>query len=196
MIKSIKHNLIRKNLLFGFFVLCAILLYNLFLILYRAEASKIDKETNRVETNINNKELELKNINETIEKVKKIHQEYLARIEHQKNLTIDLKALNSEITNLVDILNKYYDNAIFKIRLSNVTQNEDYINLAEINLYFEFFHQLQHSPEVALELEKTVIKNVYNDITNNFSKLINIDKSLSSANYDLKTISLFYVKDK
>lgn len=196
MIKSIKQNLIRENLLFGLFILCAILLYNIFLIIYRAEASKIDNETSKVETNINNKEIELKAINETIEKVKKTHQDYLTRIEHQKNLTIDLKALNGEITNLVDMLNKYYNNAIFKIRLSNVSQNEDYINLAEINLYFEFFHQLQHSPEVALELEKTVIKNVYNDITNNFSKLINIEKRLSSANYDLKTISLFYVKDK
>ncbi len=196
MIKSIKQNLIRENLLFGLFILCAILLYNIFLIIYRAEASKIDNETSKVETNINNKEIELKDINETIEKVKKIHQDYLTRIEHQKNLTIDLKALNGEITNLVDMLNKYYNNAIFKIRLSNVSQNEDYINLAEINLYFEFLHQLQHSPEVALELEKTVIKNVYNDITNNFSKLINIEKRLSSANYDLKTISLFYVKDK
>ena len=58
MIKSIKQNLIRENLLFGLFILCAILLYNIFLIIYRAEASKIDNETSKVETNINNKEIE------------------------------------------------------------------------------------------------------------------------------------------
>lgn len=196
MIKSIKHNLIKKNLLLGLGFVALFLLYKIFFIAYREEASKIDNETSKISSSIEKKELEVNEVSDSIKVVEKIHNDYLARIEHQKNLTIDLISLSKEVNSFIELLNKYYDNSIFKIRTSSVTQNEDYINVAEINLYFEFNHKLQHTPEVALLLEQTVINSVFSDITNNFKKLINVDKGISSVNFDLKNIKLFYVKEK
>lgn len=196
MIKALRHNYILKGLVSSMIFIGFFFLYKAGLVLYREAASKIDKETSKIETSIQKTNLEINQVNKVIKEVEAIHKAYLERIENQKNLTINSTILKEELSNFINILNNYYDNNVFKIILTNVAQNEEYINVADIILNFEFFHNLYHAPEVALELEKTIITNVYNDITNNFSKLINVDKKISNFNTDTKSINLYYIKEQ
>lgn len=196
MIKNLKKNQTRKNLFISLFLILLYFVYNFIIVAYRAEASLIDKETDSIIASIDSKKQEMEKINQKINEVKKIHQSYLEKVKSQKNLTIDANILQSEIANLVDMLNKYYDNTVFKLKLKNVVQNDDYINVAEINILFEFFHKLQGTPDVAKQLEKTVIDNVYSDIVNNFSEILVLDKKLSVINYDTNTVKLFFIKER
>lgn len=196
MIKNLKKNQTRKNLFIYFFLILLYFAYNFIIVAYRAEASLIDKETDSLIASIDSKKQEMEKINQKINEVKKIHQSYLEKVGSQKNLTIDANILQSEIANLVDMLNKYYDNTVFKLKLKNVVQNDDYINVAEINILFEFFHKLQGTPDVAKQLEKSVIDNVYSDIVNNFSEILVLDKKLSVINYDTNTVKLFFIKER
>lgn len=196
MIKNLKKNQTRKNLFISLFLILLYFVYNFIIVAYRAEASLIDKETDSIIASIDSKKQEMEKINQKINEVKKIHQSYLEKVKSQKNLTIDANILQSEIANLVDMLNKYYDNTVFKLKLKNVVQNDDYINVAEINILFEFFHKLQGTPDVAKQLEKSVIDNVYSDIVNNFSEILVLDKKLSVINYDTNTVKLFFIKEK
>lgn len=196
MIKNLKKNQTRKNLFISLFLILLYFAYNFIIVAYRAEASLIDKETDSLIASIDSKKQEMEKINQKINEVKKIHQSYLEKVGSQKNLTIDANILQSEIANLVDMLNKYYDNTVFKLKLKNVVQNDDYINVAEINILFEFFHKLQGTPDVAKQLEKSVIDNVYSDIVNNFSEILVLDKKLSVINYDTNTVKLFFIKER
>lgn len=196
MIKNLKYNLIKKNLFICLILLSLVVLYNLFLIINRSTASKIDNEREKIEASVERLSSEKASIVKIIEDTKKIHEEYLKRLEFQKNLTIDANILLNEVSHFIELLNKFYDNSIFKIRVSNVSQNEDYINLAEISLFFEFSHQLQHSPEVAKELEVAIMKNVYFDILNNYKKLLPIDESLTKQDFDLNTLKIYFIKEK
>lgn len=196
MIKNLKSNAIRKNILSSFIVILLYFLYNFAIVAYRQEAGAIDDEVDKINSSIEAKKNDLESINIKIGQVKKMHEEYLSKVASQKNLTIDANVLQSEIASFIDILNKYYDNTLFKIKLNKVVQNDDYINLAEIDLYFEFNHNLQGTPEVSKEVERIIIKNVYNDIAINFSNILPLEKKLSVLNYENKTVKLFYFKEK
>lgn len=196
MIKNLKSNAIRKNILSSFIIILLYFLYNFAIVAYRQEAGAIDDEVDKINSSIEAKKNDLESINIKIGQVKKMHEEYLSKVASQKNLTIDANVLQSEIASFIDILNKYYDNTLFKIKLNKVVQNDDYINLAEIDLYFEFNHNLQGTPEVSKEVERIIIKNVYNDIAINFSNILPLEKKLSVLNYENKTVKLFYFKEK
>lgn len=196
MIKNLKSNAIRKNILSSFIIILLYFLYNFAIVAYRQEAGAIDDEVDKINSSIEAKKNDLESINIKIGQVKKMHEEYLSKVASQKNLTIDANVLQSEIASFIDILNKYYDNTLFKIKLNKVVQNDDYINLAEIDLYFEFNHNLQGTPEVSKEVERIIIKNVYNDIAINFSNILPLEKKLSVLNYENKTVKLFYFKER
>ena len=196
MIKNLKSNAIRKNILSSFIIILLYFLYNFAIVAYRQEAGAIDNEVDKINSSIEAKKNDLESINIKIGQVKKMHEEYLSKVASQKNLTIDANILQSEIASFIDILNKYYDNTLFKIKLNKVVQNDDYINLAEIDLNFEFNHNLQGTPEVSKEVERIIIKNVYNDIAINFSNILPLEKKLSVLNYENKTVKLFYFKER
>lgn len=196
MINDLKSNELRKNLLIVFFILACYLVYNLFLILDRNEARLVDLQTEGINNEISDANINISKVNSIIRTVEAKHLDYLSNLEEQKNLTIDANILYSEIDNFVNLINQYYNNSIFKLRLLEVKQHDDFINVAEINIIFDFVHPFLDKPEIAKEIEDAVIKNVYFDLLNNFKNVVKLEKDISSFDLDLKTIKLSYVKEK
>jgi hypothetical protein len=196
MINDLKSNELRKNLLIIFLVLACYLVYSLFLILDRSEARLVDSQTEKINNEINDANANISKVNSIIRTVEAKHLDYLSKLEEQKNLTIDANILYTEMDNFINLINQYYNNSIFKLRISEVKQHDDYINVAEINIVFDFAHPFLEKPEIAKEIEDAIIKNVYFDLINNFKNVVKLEKDISSFDLELKTIKLSYVKEK
>jgi len=196
MVKTIKINFLLKNLIFVFILIFLIFLFNLYKVVDREAASKLDVQIKNIQSEIDTKDKNIIQTNKIIKAVKDRYAEYLKKIEEEKNLTIDSTILSMEINNFFELLNKYYNNNIFKINVSNVSPDDEYINLAIISLTFDFNHDFKNDLDLSNNLESTIIKSVYIDILNKFETSLSILKEKSSIDLDNKIIKLYYIKKR
>ena len=196
MLKSINTNRkIKIIFIFGIFIIIFII-SNLIDVIKRVEASNIDNERIAIEQRINIMSIESQNIQNIIKRLKEAHDLYKIKMEEKKNLTIDSTILQASVSEYFDMLNTYYDNKIFKVVVLNVEPNNIYVNLADVRLKIEFYHVYGQIPELAKNIEGTILKLVYDDIeTNHFSSL-NILKNSLQINSDENIIKFTYIKRK
>lgn len=196
MIKTIKSHAKKKNYLLSFLVLISILSYNLFLMVDRQIASKIDIETESLNKEVRTVIEQSKNITELIKTIERRYKEYLLKIEGSRNLTIDAVVLNREISEFIGLVNQYYDNSMFVVRLGTVKQSDEYLNIGNIVFSFEFRHNYSNNPELAKEIEDAILRNVFYDFTKNFSKVLSVLDEKSFVNLEEKIINISYLKEK
>ena len=194
MVKTIKINFLLKNLILSLVLISLFFLFNLYKVIDREKASELDIQINKIQSEIDTKNKDIMQVNRIIKAVNSRYKDYLSKIEKEKDLTIDSSILSIEMNDFFELLNKYYDNKIFKIHVFNVVPDDEYINLAVITLTFDFYHDFKNDVELSNDLEKTIIKNVYMDILNKFENSLSILKEKSSLDLENKNIKLYFIK--
>lgn len=196
MIKILKRNQFIKVSVSVASIIGMFFLFNLAKIIIREEASRIDAQTKTIQESIDLRDEEKRAVTKTIQTVKTKYEDYLLKLNEQKNLTIDANKLNSEIQEFVNLLNKYYDNNIFKIRVQYVKQDDEYINIGNICFAFDFNHDYRDDIELSKKLEDMIIKNIYFDLINNFKKDLSILEEKTNMDLNQKIINISYIKEK
>lgn len=194
MIDSLKKKKIKKYLIVSVIASSIFVAINIIDVIKREEAHRYDKQTKQLNEKTKVLQQDIQKIGSIIDKAVEAHNIYNEKMKYQQKLIINSNKLYQELNIVVDALNKYYDNSIFKLRLQSVNQSDIYVNLAEIVIAVDFYHTLNNQ-DINRELEISIQKELYKDIFLKINQIIALDKKLSKNYIDSKQIKLFYIRE-